>query len=147
MHNADKMANASKRTKIVEDNRIAWREYTRERLDLKRSFPEVADIIKINKILDDIYDSLMTGDHMKHGGTNSVYGTRNVANRLNASRVLHFKDAVARHEYDIMFGEPSLKDSVTSVISNSARNIALMQVLGTNPQLTLEKILSLLRKK
>ena len=147
MHNADKMANASKRTKIVEDNRIAWREYTRERLDLKRSFPEVADVIKVNKILDDIYDSLMTGDHMKHGGTNSVYGTRNVANRLNASRVLHFKDAVARHEYDIMFGEPSLKDSVTSVISNSARNIALMQVLGTNPQLTLEKILSLLRKK
>jgi hypothetical protein len=89
----------------------------------------------------------MTGDHMKHGGTNSVYGTRNVTNRLNSSRVLHFKDAVARHEYDIMFGEPSLKDSVTSVISNSARNIALMQVLGTNPQLTLEKILSLLRKK
>ena len=147
MHDADKMANASKRTKIVEDNRIAWREYTRERLDLKRSFPEVADIIKVNKILDDIYDSLMTGDHMKHGGTNSVYGTRNVTNRLNSSRVLHFKDAVARHEYDIMFGEPSLKDSVTSVISNSARNIALMQVLGTNPQLTLEKILSLLRKK
>jgi hypothetical protein len=147
MHDADKMANASKRTKIVEDNRVAWREYTRERLDLKRSFPEVADIIKVNKILDDIYDSLMTGDHMKHGGTNSVYGTRNVANRLNSSRVLHFKDAVARHEYDIMFGEPSLKDSVTSVISNSARNIALMQVLGTNPQLTLEKILSLLRKK
>jgi len=147
MHDADKMANASKRTKIVEDNRVAWREYTRERLDLKRSFPEVADIIKVNKILDDIYDSLMTGDHMKHGGTNSVYGTRNVTNRLNSSRVLHFKDAVARHEYDIMFGEPSLKDSVTSVISNSARNIALMQVLGTNPQLTLEKILSLLRKK
>jgi len=147
MHDADKMANASKRTKIVEDNRVAWREYIKERLDLKRSFPEVADVIKVNKILDDIYDSLMTGDHLKHGGTNSVYGTRNVANRLNASRVLHFKDAVARHEYDIMFGEPSLKESVTSVIGNSARNIALMQVLGTNPQATLEKILSLLRKK
>ena len=147
MHDADKMANASKRTKIVEDNRVAWREYIKERLDLKRSFPEVADVIKVNKILDDIYDSLMTGDHLKHGGTNSVYGTRNVANRLNASRVLHFKDAVARHEYDIMFGEPSLKESVVSVISNSSKNIALMQVLGTNPQATLEKILSLLRKK
>jgi hypothetical protein len=147
VHNTDKMANASKRTKVVQDNKVAWREYIRERLDLKRSFSEVADVIKVNQILDDIYDSLMTGDHLKHGGTNSVYGTRNVSNRLNASRVLHFKDAVARHEYDIMFGEPSLKDSVTSVISNSARNIALMQVLGTNPQLTLEKILSLLRKK
>ena len=147
VHNTDKMANASKRTKIVQDNKVAWREYIRERLDLKRSFSEVADIIKVNKILDDIYDSLMTGDHLKHGGTNSVYGTRNVANRLNASRVLHFKDAVARHEYDVMFGEPSLKESVISVISNSAKNIALMEVLGTNPQATLEKILSLLRKK
>jgi len=147
VHNTDKMANASKQTRVVQDNKVAWREYIRERLDLKRSFPEIADIIKINKILDDIYDSLMTGDHLKHSGTNSVYGTKNVANRLNASRVLHFKDAVARHEYDIMFGEPSLKESVISVISNSARNIALMQVLGTNPQVTLEKILSLLRKK
>ena len=147
VHNTDKMANASKRTKIVQDNKVAWREYIRERLDLKRSFSEVADIIKVNKILDDIYDSLMTGDHLKHGGTNSVYGTRNVANRLNASRVLHFKDAVARHEYDVMFGEPSLKESVISVISNSSKNIALMEVLGTNPQATLEKILSLLRKK
>jgi hypothetical protein len=147
VHNTDKMANASKRTKIVQDNKVAWREYIRERLDLKRSFSEVADIIKVNQILDDIYDSLMTGDHLKHGGTNSVYGTRNVANRLNASRVLHFKDAVARHEYDVMFGEPSLKESVISVISNSSKNIALMEVLGTNPQATLEKILSLLRKK
>jgi hypothetical protein len=147
VHNTDKMANASKRTKVVQDNKVAWREYIRERLDLKRSFSEVADVIKVNQILDDIYDSLMTGDHLKHGGTNSVYGTRNVSNRLNASRVLHFKDAVARHEYDIMFGEPSLKESVISVISNSAKNIALMQVLGTNPQATLEKILSLLRKK
>ena len=147
VHNTDKMANASKRTKVVQDNKVAWREYIRERLDLKRSFSEVADIIKVNQILDDIYDSLMTGDHLKHGGTNSVYGTRNVANRLNASRVLHFKDAVARHEYDVMFGEPSLKESVISVISNSAKNIALMEVLGTNPQATLEKILSLLRKK
>ena len=147
VHNTDKMANASKRTKIVQDNKVAWREYIRERLDLKRSFSEVADVIRVNQILDDIYDSLMTGDHLKHGGTNSVYGTRNVANRLNASRVLHFKDAIARHEYDIMFGEPSLKESVVSVISNSSKNIALMQVLGTNPQATLEKILSLLRKK
>lgn len=147
VHDTDKMSKAGKRTKLVADNKVAWREYIRERLDLKRTFPEVADIIKVNKILDDVYDSLMTGDHLKHGGTNSVYGTRNVANRLNASRVLHFKDAVARHEYDVMFGEPSLKESVLSIVSNSAKNIALMQVLGTNPQLTLEKILSLLRKK
>ena len=89
----------------------------------------------------------MANDHLKHGGTNSIYGTRNVTNRLNAARVLHFKDATARNEYDLEFGEPSLKESVMSVLSNSARNIALMQELGTNPRDTFEKVLALLRKE
>ena len=146
-HNTERMGNASKNTKIVGDNRVAWRDYIRQRLDLKRTFGEVGDGQKIDEILDGIYDSLMSGDHLKHGGTNSIYGTRNVANRLNAARVLHFKDATARHEYDLMFGEPSLKESVLGVLSNSSRNIALMQELGTNPQATFEKTLSLLRKK
>ena len=147
MHNTEKMGNASKGSKIVSDNRNAWREYIKPRLDLERTFPGVDDGRKVDEILDGIYDSLMSNDHLKHGGTGSIYGTRNVANRLNASRVLHFKDATARHEYDLAFGEPSLKESVMSVLSNSARNIALMQELGTNPRDTFEKVLALLRKE
>ena len=146
-HNTEKMGNASKLSKIVGDNRVAWREYIRGKLNLPRTFAGVTDPMKIDEILDGIYDSLMANDHLKHGGTNSVYGTRNVGNRLNASRVLHFKDAEARHEYDRMFGEPSLKESVLQNLSNSSRNIALMQELGTNPQATFEKTLALLRKK
>ena len=145
-HNTEKMANASKRLKTVGENRVAWREYIKPRLDIERTFPDVGDPGKVDEILDGIYNSLMANDHLKHGGTNSIYGTRNVANRLNASRVLHFKDATARHEYDLEFGEPSLKESVMAVLSNSARNIALMQELGTNPQATFEKALAILRK-
>ena len=146
-HNTEKMGNASKLSKIVGDNRIAWREYIRGRLDLPRTFAGVTDPMKIDEILDGIYDSLMANDHLKHGGTNSIYGSRNIGNRLNASRVLHFKDAEARHQYDRMFGEPSLKESVLENLSNSSRNIALMQELGVNPQATFEKVLALLRKK
>jgi len=147
VHNADKMANASKKSKLVEDNRAAWVDYIRERLNIKRTFPGIEDGLKVNQILGDIYNSLMSGDHVKHSGTGSIYGTKNVANRLNASRVLHFKDAVARHEYDIMFGEPSLKESVLSVLSNTSRNVPLIETFGTNPQNGFEKLLSLLRKK
>ena len=146
-HNTEKMGNASKLSKIVGDNRIAWREFIRGRLDLPRTFAGVTDPMKIDEILDGIYDSLMANDHLKHGGTNSIYGSRNIGNRLNASRVLHFKDAEARHQYDRMFGEPSLKESVLENLSNSSRNIALMQELGVNPQATFEKVLALLRKK
>lgn len=147
VHNADKMANASKKSKLVEDNRAAWVDYIRERLNIKRTFSGIEDGLKVNQILGDIYNSLMSGDHVKHSGTGSIYGTKNVANRLNASRVLHFKDAVARHEYDIMFGEPSLKESVLSVLSNTSRNVPLIETFGTNPQNGFEKLLSLLRKK
>ena len=147
VHNTEKMANASKGSRLVEENRNAWIEYIRQRLDIKRTFPGITDSTKINEILRDIYNSLLSGDHLKHGGAISIYGTRNVANRLNASRVLHFKDATARHEYDINFGEPSLKESVLSVIENSARHIPLIEFLGTNPENGLEKLLSLLRKK
>tara|TARA_R100001440_G_scaffold75738_1_gene103817 strand:+ start:3598 stop:6084 length:2487 start_codon:yes stop_codon:yes gene_type:complete len=146
-HNTEKMANASKVSKIVADNRTAWREFIKSRLDLTRTFENVRDPEKIDEILDGIYDSFMANDHLKHGGTNSIYGTKNVTNRLNASRVLHFKDATARHEYDIAFGEPSLKESVLGVLSNSARNIALMQELGTNPKDTFNKALAVLRKQ
>ena len=83
-HNTEKMANASKRLKTVEENRVAWREYIKPRLDIERTFPDVGNPGKVDEILDGIYDSLMANDHLKHGGTNSIYGTRNVANRLNA---------------------------------------------------------------
>ena len=146
-HNTEKMANASKISKLVGDNRTAWVEFTKGRLDIPRTFSNVSDPAEIDNILGDIYDSLMTGDHLKHGGTNSIYGTRNVTNRLNSSRVLHFKDVQARQEYNVAFGEPSLKESVMGVLSNSARNIAIMQELGTNPRDTFDKILALLRKK
>ena len=147
VHNTEKMGNASKGSKGIAVNRKAWVDYIKPRLDLARTFRGVTDETKIDEILGEIYNSLMSSDHLKHGGTNSIYGTRNVANRLNASRVLHFKDATARHEYDLEFGSDSLKESVLAVLSNTARNVALMQELGTNPRETFEKVLALLRKK
>lgn len=146
-HNTEKMANASKGSRLLDDNRSAWVEYTQTKLNLKRTFADVNDPVEINKILSSIYDSLMTGDHMKYGGTNSIYGTKNVTNRLNSSRVLHFKDLQSRQEYNIKFGEPSLQTSVFNVLTSSAKNIVMMQELGTNPQDTFNKILALLKKK
>jgi len=146
-HNTEKMANASKGSRLLDDNRAAWVEYIQTKLNLKRTFADVNDPVEINKILSSIYDSLMTGDHMKYGGTTSIYGTKNVTNRLNSSRVLHFKDLQARQEYNIKFGEPSLQTSVFNVLTSSAKNIVMMQELGTNPQDTFNKILALLKKK
>ena len=146
-HDTQKMGRADIGSRLIADNRYAWREYIKSRLDLKRTFRNVNDPKKIDEILDSIFNSLMSGDHTKYSGADSVYGTKNVTNRLNAARVLHFKNVQARQEYNIKFGEPSLKESVFSVLATSSRNIALMQELGTNPRNTLDKVLSLLKKK
>ena len=146
-HDTQKMGRADIGSRLIADNRYAWREYIKSRLDLKRTFRNVNDPKKIDEILDSIFNSLMSGDHTKYNGADSVYGTKNVTNRLNASRVLHFKNVQARQEYNIKFGEPSLKESIFSVLATSSRNIALMQELGTNPRNTLDKVLSLLKKK
>jgi hypothetical protein len=146
-HDTQKMGRADIGSRLIADNRYAWREYIKSRLDLKRTFRNVNDPKKIDEILDSIFNSLMSGDHTKYSGADSVYGTKNVTNRLNAARVLHFKNVQARQEYNIKFGEPSLKESIFSVLATSSRNIALMQELGTNPRNTLDKVLSLLKKK
>ena len=146
-HDTEKMGRADIGSRLISDNRYAWREYIKSRLDLKRTFKNVNEPVKINEILDSIFDSLMSGDHTKYSGADSIYGTKNITNRLNATRVLHFKNAQARQEYNIKFGEPSLKESIFSVLATSSRNIALMQELGTNPRNTLDKILSLMKKK
>ena len=146
-HDTQKMGRADIGSRLIADNRYAWREYIKSRLDLKRTFRNVNDPKKIDEILDSIFNSLMSGDHTKYNGADSVYGTKNVTNRLNAARVLHFKNVQARQEYNIKFGEPSLKESIFSVLATSSRNIALMQELGTNPRNTLDKVLSLLKKK
>ena len=146
-HDTDKMSHANKGSRLLDDNRLAWVEYIQTRLNLKRTFPNVNDPIEVSKILSDIYDSLMTGDHMKYSGADSIYGTKNVTNRLNASRVLHFKDMKSRQEYNVTFGEPSLLTSVMNTLTSSAKNIVIMQELGTNPQNTFMKILSLMKKK
>ena len=146
-HDTDKMSHANKGSRLLDDNRLAWVEYIQTRLNLKRTFPNVNDPIEVSKILSDIYDSLMTGDHMKYSGADSIYGTKNITNRLNASRVLHFKDMKSRQEYNVTFGEPSLLTSVMNTLTSSAKNIVIMQELGTNPQNTFMKILSLMKKK
>jgi len=146
-HDTEKMGRADIGSRLISDNRYAWREYIKSRLDLKRTFKNVNEPVKINEILDSIFDSLMSGDHTKYSGADSIYGTKNITNRLNATRVLHFKNAQARQEYNIKFGEPSLKESIFSVLATSSRNIALMQELGTNPRNTLDKVLSLMKKK
>lgn len=55
------------------------------------------------------------------------------ANRGNASRQIHFKDAQSYIDYQQKFGERSLYEVLTGHIEGIAKDIALVETFGPNP--------------
>lgn len=81
------------------------------------------------------YDSIITdGQNSREPG--NVAGSGMVANRNAAHRALHFKDAQAHAEYNSLYGEKSLVGVMQGHISRMARDIALTERLGPNPERT-----------
>lgn len=110
-----------------------WLKDIQPRLD-ERTFTDVGDRVKF---LRDIYTGLASGVHLSHDSTNWMSGFEgggNLAKRMSQSRVLHFKNGLAWHEYNQRYGVGSLRESVISGLSFSAKNTGVMRVLGTNPE-------------
>lgn len=92
-----------------------------------------------------VFDALVTGVHMTPDGAFGLKGlddrapaafegTSNLARRLSRPRVLLWKDGEAWHSYMAQFGAPrSLAEGVMATLDKSARQLALMEKLGTNP--------------
>jgi len=141
-HDPDKLNGAAGRTET--DWRVhqkAWREYIKTKLDIERTFGGEENI---DDILDEIYIKLRSGVFFKSEGLDNIYGSSNIAKKMSAERVLHFKDADARFEYDQKFGSSQLTESVVHGLQVGARNIANMNRLGTRPKANFERILKIL---
>lgn len=72
------------------------------------------------------------------GGVNKIepgqpHGNGMRANRGNESRQIHFKDADAYMEYQAGYGERTLYEVLTHHIMGVAKDIALVETLGPNP--------------
>jgi len=93
-----------------------------------------------------VYETLLTGVHMTPDGAFGLKdenafqpptfeGSRNLARKLSQPRVLFFKDGASTIQYLKTFGQArSLAEAVVRNIDSSARNLALMERLGTNPR-------------
>ena len=141
-HDPDKLNGAAGRTET--DWRVhqkAWREYIKTKLNIERTFGGEENI---DDILDEIYIKLRSGVFFKSEGLDNIYGSSNIAKKMSAERVLHFKDADARFEYDQKFGSSQLTESVVHGLQVGARNIANMNRLGTRPKANFERILKIL---
>lgn len=121
----------------------AWQEFVVPRLS-QRTFAELPDTTPeaLTEYLRQIYNNLKNGVHetSQPGTIAGFTGPGNLAKRVSHERKLVFKDAEARSDYDETFGRGNLMDNIVRSGNSAARNVALMQRWGTNPQAMFDKL-------
>ncbi|WP_282361408.1 hypothetical protein [Pseudomonas sp. PS01300] len=122
-----------------------WAEEILPRLD-QATFREGGDPMAFLK---GVYDGLVSGDHLKSPTgqqPNGFKGPANLAKKISQERVLHFKDGVAWHEYNQLFGTGNLREAVLRGLDLSGQNTAMMRRLGTNPEANLNMAMDLIKE-
>ena len=120
-----------------------WVDYILPRLDLERSFPGL-DEAGVREALGEIYHNILTGQNRlgPNAREQGVFlGPRNLAKGKGKSRVLHFKDADACLEYHGTYGRGNIFSGILEHLERSARDVALMEKLGPNPEAMLMSII------
>ncbi|SFQ45756.1 hypothetical protein SAMN05216229_1238 [Geopseudomonas sagittaria] len=83
------------------------------------------------------YNGLVSGVHLKANKpaeASGFKGPRNLANKVSAERVLHFKDGLAWNQYNKAYGTGSLREAFLGGLDRAGESTGLMRRLGTNPE-------------
>lgn len=83
-----------------------------------------------------VFDALVSGIHMTAVGQTGIKfeGPGNLSKRVSQPRLIRYKDAQSWIEHQQQFGSsPTLMASIMATLDKSARQVALMEKLGTNP--------------
>ena len=135
-----------------ERNLAAWKDYILPKLDQKKTFgntdgsPEAID-----EFLTFAYNSLIRNENQVVDGAGNSFGSRNLAEKIGAKRVLHFKSSDDWFSYNSKFGGQNLKESLFQGFNMAGRNIGMMSMLGSNPQNNFlkmaDEIMNILKRK
>ncbi|QUE74389.1 hypothetical protein [Stutzerimonas stutzeri] len=121
-----------------------WRDEISDLLD-ERTFEGVTDR---SEFLLAAYNGLVSGVHLKASTpeASGFKGPRNLAKKVSAERVLHFKDGLSWHQYNKAYGTGSLREAFLGGLDRAGQNTGLMRRLGTNPESNWEAILDELQR-
>lgn len=120
-----------------------WRDTIMTGIDAERTFGAKDP----DAVMRGIYDGISTGHHIRANGaeesdlTLAFKGPGNLARRVSEHRILHFKDAEAWADYNERFGAGTLRETIVREFERSARNTALMETWGPNPEAMFDRAL------
>jgi hypothetical protein len=120
----------------------AWRDAIVPLLDRDKMSPGLTDA-QFGEALRSTWTDLARGIH-DHASDNEVMsgfkGSANLGKKVSQGRSLIFKDADSWFKYNEQFGKGSVMDAIMAGADGAARNTALMQKLGTNPEAMFQRI-------
>jgi len=101
---------------------------------------------KLELLLHDIYETLRTDgiNKLKPGGQR---GKSMLANQRGDHRILHFKDAESWLTYQKRFGNDDIFNTLTNHMERMSQDIAMMEVMGPNPEHGFKRIMDHARKE
>lgn len=99
-----------------------------------------------------VFDALITGVHMTPDGAFGLKdegmqppafeGTHNIAKQVSQPRTMFWKDGASWNDYQKSYGSAhSIAEGVMMTVDKSARQLALMERMGTNPSANLQQIM------
>lgn len=121
-----------------------WRDEIVPLLD-SRTFADATDQ---ERFLLESYNGLVSGVHLKAPSADPMpfKGPRNLARKVSAERVLHFKDGRAFHQYNKVYGTGSLREAFLGGLESMGENTGLMRRLGTNPEANWNSVLEAIER-
>lgn len=128
-----------------------WKAFIGERLAIDRMrHPLTGDKLtpsELNEVLDDVYDAVTQEGWATREAKRQSFGMGSLANQNAEHRFLVFKSADDWMAYQKDFGEGDAFASMMSYVNRMARDIAAMEILGPNPNATIEWMKQLIEKE
>ncbi len=123
-------------TKAGFDN---WKEFIARRLDYDRTIGTGNP----DEVLPLIYSDLVKGKQLLLPEDQLVRPGRgpDIARKVSEHREIHFRDADSWFEYNQRFGNKSIGESAFSALDQAARNIALLEAFGPEPEAMLKTVI------
>ena len=129
--------------KIRAASREQWIDDIQKELDFTITFGPGENA---REILGKMYEGFSNGIHLKASENITGFkgGTANLAKKVSAERVLHFKNANAWYNYHSKYGVGSISDAIIRQMNVAAQNVSLMRTLGPNPRDNYNRIVAML---
>jgi hypothetical protein len=123
--------------KIGRASEKEWIDYIKPRLDLEKSFGDDNPDEQLSRI----YKSLKHETHGSEGNPvlRAFGGPGSLGKKVSQSRSLIFQGADQWYDYNAKFGKGNVLDAVVTGLDRAARDIALMDRFGTNPEMMFER--------